>query len=56
MSTSGGVAGANASIQQMLLMQAADTSMGGSIINERVQIEIEAILDDYEEKKIAHER
>ena len=56
MSTSGGVAGANASIQQMLLMQAADTSMGGSIINERVQIEIEAILDEYEEKKIAHER
>jgi F0F1-type ATP synthase membrane subunit b/b' len=41
----------------MILMQAAaDTSMGGSIINERVQIEIEALLDDYEEKKIAHER
>jgi hypothetical protein len=30
--------------------------MGGSIINERVQIEVEALLDDYEEKKIAHER
>ena len=30
--------------------------MGGSIINERVQIEVEALLDDYEEKKIGHER
>ena len=29
---------------------------GGSIINERVQIEVEALLDEYEEKKIAHER
>ena len=57
MSVSGGMAGANSSIQQMLLMQAAaETSMGGSIINERVQIEVEALLDDYEEKKIAHER
>ncbi len=27
-----------------------------SIINERVQIELEAIMDDYEEKKIMHER
>ena len=40
----------------MLLLQAAETSLGGSIINERVQIEVEALLDDYEEKKIAHER
>jgi len=61
MSTSGGVSGAgaaaaNSSIQQMLLLQAAETSLGGSIINERVQIEVEALLDDYEEKKIAHER
>ena len=30
--------------------------IGGSIINERVQIEVEALLDEYEEKKIAHER
>ena len=29
---------------------------GGSIINERVQIEVESLLDEYEEKKIAHER
>ena len=27
-----------------------------SIINERVQIELEQILDDYEELKIQHER
>ena len=40
----------------MLLLQAAETSLGGSIINERVQIEVDALLDDYEEKKIAHER
>jgi hypothetical protein len=63
MSTSGGVTGAggagnnpNSSIQQMLLLQAAETTLGGSVINERVQIEVEALLEEYEEKKIAHER
>lgn len=35
-------------------MSGLDASM--SVVNERVQLELEQILDDYEEKKIQHER
>jgi hypothetical protein len=57
MSTSGGMNN-NSSIQQMLLMNmsAAEAVGSTSIINERVQIEVEALLDEYEDRKIAHER
>ncbi len=58
MSTSGGMNNNNSSIQQMLLMNmsAAEAVGSTSIINERVQIEVEALLDEYEDRKIAHER
>ena len=38
-------------------VEAAASGIGStSIINERVQIELEALLDEYEEQKIQHER
>ncbi len=38
-------------------VEAAVSGIGStSIINERVQIELEALLDEYEEQKIHHER
>lgn len=37
-------------------MSAAEAVGSTSIINERVQIEVEALLDEYEDRKIAHER
>lgn len=40
----------------MLLMNISGLDGSTSIINERVQIELEQILDDYEELKIQHER
>jgi hypothetical protein len=46
----------NNSIQQMLLMNISGMDASTSIINERVQIELENLLDEFEEKKIMHER
>ncbi|CDW91648.1 ww domain containing protein [Stylonychia lemnae] len=47
----------NTSIHQMaLMMNMSGLDMSTSIINEKVQIELEQIMDDYEEKKIQHER
>lgn len=38
-------------------VEAAVSGIGStSIINERVQMELEALLDEYEEQKIQHER
>lgn len=51
-----GSGGANSSIQQMLLMNMSGFDASTSVINERVQIELELIMDDFEEQKIMHER
>ena len=40
----------------MLLMNISGLDASTSVINERVQIELENMLDEYEEKKIQHER
>jgi len=52
----GASGGANSSIQQMLLMNISGLDASTSLINERVQIELENMLDEFEEKKIQHER
>jgi len=36
----------------MLLMNISGLDASTSVINERVQVELEQLLDDYEEKKI----
>jgi len=40
----------------MLLMNMSGLDASTSVINERVQIELEQVMDEYDEKKIVHER
>ncbi len=40
----------------MLLMNISGLDASTSLVNERVQIELENMLDEFEEKKIQHER
>lgn len=51
MAASGG-----STIQQMVLMNMSGNGLETSVINERVQIELEHLLDECEERKIQHER
>ena len=59
-SSAGGAAGsgnaANTSLQQMLLMNMSGLDASTSVVNDRVQFELEQLLVDHEEKKIQHER
>lgn len=53
----GGVANSsavNTSLQQMMLMNMS--GLDNSHINERVQLELEQLMDDFEDQKILHER
>ena len=43
-------------MQQMLLMNMSGLDASTSVVNERVQLELEQLMDEYEEKKILHER
>jgi hypothetical protein len=52
----GGQANVNTSLQQMVLMNMSGLDNSTSMINERVQIELENLMDDMEEQKIQHER
>lgn len=46
----------NSSLQQMILMNMSGLDASTSVVNERVQFELEQLLDDHEERKIQHER
>jgi hypothetical protein len=39
-----------------LMMNMSGMDMNTSTINERVQIELEQLMDEYEDQKIVHER
>lgn len=47
---------ANTSLQQMILMNMSGLDISTSVVNERVQIELEKYMDELEEQKILHER
>lgn len=40
----------------MLLMNMSGLDASTSVINERVQIELEQVMEEYDEQKIVHER